>query len=211
MLRSVVIGIAAGLMATILGTLAAYAMVHRRIRWRAFWLALVMLPMMVPNIVIGIGIFYLFAPLGLVGSGAGLALAHTVIALPYVVVTVLAVLKGYDQRLSQAAWTLGAGNWDTLRRIQLPLIRAGVFAAFLFAFVKSFDDLTVALFVTAGLTSTLPKEMWDAATTEVNPELAAVSTVVLVVVLAVVALAEWGRRRGDARNREETLRMEGRV
>ena len=196
MIRSIAIGIGTGILATVLGTLAAYALVSRKMRWRAFWLGLVISPMMVPNVVIGVAIFYLFAPLKLIGSGAGLALAHTVIALPYVVVTVLAVLKGYDERLNQAAWTMGAGTWQTFKRIQLPLIQTGIFAAFLFAFVKSFDDLTIALFVTAGLTSTLPKEMWDAATTEVNPELAAVSTVTLFIVLAVIIVAERLQSRG---------------
>jgi len=190
LIRSLLIGFGTGILATIIGTLTAYGIADRRMSWRTFWLALVISPMMVPNIVIGVGIFYLYAPLGLVGSSVGLTFAHAVIALPYVVVTVLAVLQGYDERLNHAAWTLGASVWQTFMRIQLPLIKAGIFAAFLFAFIKSFDDLTIALFVTAGLSSTLPKEMWDAATTEVNPELAAVSTITLLIVLVVIYLAE---------------------
>ncbi len=195
-IRSVIVGIASGALATVLGTLAALALNQRAMRWRGLWLALLILPMMVPRVILSVGLFYLFAPLGLVGSLLGVILAHTVLALPYVVITVMAVLKDYDLRLDHAAWTMGAWRWQTFRRVQLPLIQGGVVAAFLFGFVTSFDDLTVALFVTAGLTSTLPKEMWDAATMQVNPELAAVSTVTLGIVLLIVLCAERLRSRG---------------
>ena len=197
-LRSVAIGLGAATLATVLGTLASLAMAHSKMRARGFWLAVLISPMMVPRVIFSVGLFYLFAPLGLVGSSFGVALAHTVLAMPYVVVTVMAVLKDYDVRLNQVAWTMGASKWEAFRRIELPLIRAGVVAAFLFAFVTSFDDLTVALFVTAGMTSTLPKEMWDAATIQVNPELAAVSTVTVGVILVVILAAGWLHNRGVA-------------
>lgn len=194
-IRSIVVGLGAAALATVLGTLAAFALGHSNMRGRSFWLALLISPMMVPRMILAVGLFYLFAPLGLVGSAYGLTLSHAVLALPYVVVTVMAVLKGYDHRLDQAAWTMGAWKWQTFRRIQLPLIQGGIVAAFLFGFVTSFDDLTLALFVTAGLTATLPKQMWDAATMQVNPELAAVSTVTFLLVLVVVVLAEKLRGR----------------
>lgn len=194
-IRSTIVGLGAAALATVFGVAAALALGSDNMRWRPFWLILLITPMMVPRVILAVGLFYLFAPLGLVGSSFALTLAHTALALPYVVVTVMALLKGYDYRLNHAAWTLGASRWTTFRKIQLPLIQGGIVAAFLFGFVTSFDDLTLALFVTAGLTATLPKEMWDAATMQVSPELAAVSTITLGLIVVIVLLAEWLRSR----------------
>lgn len=121
------------------------------------------------------------------------------LALPFVFITVAAVLKGYDWRLDQAAATLGATRARILWEITVPLLRPGLLAAFLFAFITSFDDLTVALFVSGGIVVTLPKQMWDDMILQLNPTLAAVSTVVLVLVTALLAAAEALRRRAEAR------------
>src|SRR5205823_13469322 len=112
------------------------------------------------------------------------------------VITVMAVLNTYDQRLSQAAWTLGANRLQTLWRITLPIIRPGLLSAFLFAFITSFDDVTLAIFLSLGQNTTLPKQMWADATMQVSPLLAAVSTLVLVVVSVLILVAE--RMRGRA-------------
>jgi ABC-type spermidine/putrescine transport system permease subunit II len=197
--RSVLVGLGSATLATIIGVSAALALGSAKMRWRPLWLVLMISPMMVPRVILAVGLFYLFAPLGLVGSSFALTLAHTALALPYVVVTVMALLKDYDHRLNQAAWTLGASRWTAFRKIQLPLIQGGIVAAFLFGFVTSFDDLTLALFVTAGLTATLPKEMWDAATMQVSPELAAVSTITLVFIVLIVLVAERLRTRSAVR------------
>jgi putative spermidine/putrescine transport system permease protein len=145
--------------------------------------------------IIAVALFYLYARIGLVGSSVGLVLGHAVLAIPFVVVTVMAVLKNYDERLDQAASSLGATPARTLYHVTLPLIRAGLIAAFLFAFVTSFDELTIALFVTGGLTTTLPKQMWDDALLKVTPTLAAVSTVLILFVAGTIWLAEWLRRQ----------------
>jgi ABC-type spermidine/putrescine transport system permease subunit II len=125
-----------------------------------------------------------------------LILGHAVLALPFVFITVAAVLKGYDWRLDQAAATLGANRRRILLEITVPLLRGGLVAAFLFAFITSFDDLTVALFVSGGITVTLPKQMWDDMILQLNPTLAAVSTVVFGLVTLLLLFAEWMRRRG---------------
>ena len=125
----------------------------------------------------------------------GLVLGHTVLAVPFVVVTVMAVLKNYDERLDQAAATLGASKARTLWHITFPLIQPGLIAAYLFAFVTSFDELTIALFISGGVATTLPKQMWTAALLKVSPTVLAVSTVVLILITAVILLAEYARRR----------------
>jgi putative spermidine/putrescine transport system permease protein len=124
-------------------------------------------------------------------------LGHTVVSVPFVVVTIMAVLKNYDERLDQAAWSLGANKLKTLRYITLPLILPGLLSAYLFAFVISLDELTIALFVSGGQAPTLPKQMWVDAIFKVNPMVTAVSTVVLVFVTSLILLAEFARRRSE--------------
>ncbi|HDL16562.1 MAG TPA: ABC transporter permease subunit, partial [Rhizobiales bacterium] len=129
------------------------------------------------------------------GTTVGLILGHTVLAIPYVVITVMAVLKNYDVRLDQAAWTLGASKLKTLWLVTFPLVRAGMIAAFMFAFIISFDELTIALFVTGGEVTTLPKQMWDDALLRVSPTLAAVATLLLLFMSGVILGSEFLRRR----------------
>jgi len=155
----------------------------------------VLSPLIVPRIVTAVALFYLYSGLGLVGTLTGLVIGHAVLAIPYVTLTVMAVLATYDDRLDQAAATLGAGRTQTLRRVTLPVIKAGLFSAFLFAFVTSFDDLTIALFVTGGAVSTLPRQLWTDLLLQINPTLAAVSTLVLVFMVALLAVNEAIRRR----------------
>ena len=128
------------------------------------------------------------------GTAAGLVIGHAILALPFVVITVMAVLKGHDQRLEHAAATLGAAPVNVLSRITLPLIAKGLVAAYLFAFVTSLDELTIALFVTGGMFNTLPKLMWDDALLKVSPLLAAVSVILLMLVSLIVVAAERLRR-----------------
>jgi putative spermidine/putrescine transport system permease protein len=197
--RSLYVGLASAALATLIGAPAAFVLAKRRFPLRGAVFALVLAPMILPRMIIALALFYLYAKIGLVGSSFGLVLSHVVLAVPYVVVTMMAVLKSHDERLEQAASTLGAKPWQAIRRITIPLIRPGLISAFLFAFVTSFDELTVALFVTGGLSATLPKQMWDDALLKVSPILAAVSTVILVAVTVVVFIGEFFRRQSVQR------------
>jgi ABC-type spermidine/putrescine transport system permease subunit II len=198
-IRSFIVATGTAFLATALGTAGAFVLVRRRLIGRTAILALVLAPLVLPRIIIAVALFYLYAGLGLVGTIFGLVLGHTILAVPYVVITVMAVLKTYDERLDQAAWSLGASKLRALIHITLPQIRGGVIAGFLFAFITSFDDLTIALFITGGSTSTLPRQMWNDMLLQVNPTLAAVSTVILVFVTAFVTAAELLRRRAVTR------------
>jgi putative spermidine/putrescine transport system permease protein len=197
--RSLIVAVATAFLATVLGTAAAFALVRKPVAGRGAILGLALAPLVLPRIIIAVALFYLYAKLGLLGSILGLVLGHTVLAVPYVLITVMAVLHTYDERLDQAARTLGATAWRTLYYITLPQIRPGIIAGFLFAFITSFDDLTIALFVSGGKTSTLPRQMWNDLLLQVNPTLAAVSTVILVFVTVFIVLAETLRRRATAR------------
>ena len=194
-LRSFGVAVATALLAAAIGGLAALALARSRSRWRGAIFAFFLAPMIVPRIVIAVGLFYLFAPLGLVATDLGLTIGHTVLALPFAFVAVAAVLKNYDWRLDQAAAVLGADRFQTLQFITLPLIKGGLGAAFLFAFITSFDELTVALFISGGIKTTLPKQMWDDMILQLNPTLAAVSVVIFVLITTLLLLAEWLRRQ----------------
>ena len=192
--RSLGVGVVTAALALAIGTPAAFVLARHRIAGRTATMAFILSPLIIPRMIIAVALFYLYARIGLVGTSLGLVLGHTVLAVPYVVVTVMAVLKNYDERLDQAAGNLGANPARTLWHITFPLIRPGLIAAFLFAFITSFDELTIALFVSGGLATTLPKQMWVDALLKVSPTLAAVSTVLLIFVTAMILLAEYFRR-----------------
>lgn len=193
-IRSFLVAAATAFLATCIGGFAALALAHSRTRWGGLIFAFFLAPMIVPRIVIAVGLFYLFARLGLVATDLGLIIGHTVLAIPFAMVTVAAILKTYDQRLDQAAATLGANRVRTLAFVTIPLVKGGLIAAFLFAFITSFDELTIAIFVSGGIKTTLPKQMWDDMILQLNPTLAAVSVVVFVVVTCLLLLAERFRR-----------------
>ena len=189
-LRSFGVALATAFCATILGGLAALALARSHSRWNGPIFALMLAPMVVPRIVIAVGLFYLMAQMGLVATNTGLVIGHTLLAIPYCFITMGAVLKNYDWRLNQAAETLGAGRITILRRITLPLLKGGVISAALFAFVTSFDELTIAIFISGGMNTTLPKQMWDDMFLQLNPTLAAVSVVVLLIVTLILLTAQ---------------------
>jgi ABC-type spermidine/putrescine transport system permease subunit II len=194
-IRSFAVAAVTGVLSMLLGVPAAFMLTRGEARGRGAFLALILSPLIIPRIVVAVAIYVLYARIGLVGTSAGLVLGHTVLAVPYVVITMMAVLKTYDERLDQAAASLGASPWRTLLHITFPLIRAGMIASFLFAFITSFDELTIALFVSGGLVSTLPRQMWNDMLLQVNPTLAAVSTTMLVVITVIILAAEYLRRR----------------
>ncbi|AMJ59452.1 ABC transporter permease subunit [Bosea sp. PAMC 26642] len=189
-IRSFLVAFATAIAATAIGGFTALALANSRTRWSGLIFAFFLAPMIVPRIVIAVGLFYLFARIGLVATDLGLVIGHTVLAIPFALVTMAAVLKIYDQRLDQAAATLGANRLKTLTGVTIPLVKGGLVAAFLFSFITSFDELTIAIFVSGGVKTTLPKQMWDDMILQLNPTLAAVSVVVFVVVTVMLLVAE---------------------
>ena len=198
-LRSFGIGVGAAVIAMLIGTPAAFLLVRGQMRGKSLLLAFVLSPIIVPRMIIAVGMFYFFARVGLVGTSFGLMIGHSVIATPYVVMTMMAVLRNYDARLDLAAQSLGATPWQTLRHVTFPILGAGLLSSFLFAFTTSFDELTIALFASGGLTATLPKQFWDEVTLQISPVIAAVATCLFVFVAVLISLAEWLRRRSAAR------------
>jgi putative spermidine/putrescine transport system permease protein len=184
-------------LATLLGTLASLGIPRLPRPLRVLASGLVLSPLIVPVIVVAIGIYYAFAQYGLVGSPLALVLAHTCLAVPFVVTSVSASLAGIDPRLEQAALSLGATPAGTFFQVILPLIRPGVLVGALFAFITSFDELVVALFLSGTGAVTLPRRMWEDLQFSIDPTIAAVSTLTIVLTSAALAGSYFLRRRAE--------------
>jgi putative spermidine/putrescine transport system permease protein len=194
---SIRVALVTTVLATILGTAASLALVRGRFPGRNAINSFMVSPLVVPTIIVAIGIYFFYARVRLVGHPLGLSLAHTALALPFVITNVSATLHGFDERLEYAAMNLGANRWQTFRRVTLPIIRPGVFAGALFAFITSFDELIVALFVSGTGAVTLPRKMWDGLRQEIDPTIAAVSTVLIAFSIAILLTAELLRQRSE--------------
>lgn len=195
LLRSLGVGFATAALALVLGFGASLALVRLPSRWRKPLFAVFIAPLIVPRIVVAVGLLYLFARWELAGTNAGLVIGHTVLAIPYVVVTLSASFKRFDWRLDDAAKMLGASAFTRVRTVLLPLLAASLGSAFLFAFIVSFDDLTIAIFVSGGINTTLPKQMWDDIQLAVTPTLAAVATSLVFLMAFVVWLSSIFKRK----------------
>lgn len=198
LLTSVKLGLVVMVLATVLGSAAAVALVRGRFRGKSLINGLLLAPMIVPVIVIAVAIFGVFLRWQLVGSFTGFLLAHTVLALPFVIVTVSSALRTFDDRLELAAASLGAPPLTRLRRVTLPLVLPGVLSGAVFAFVTSFDEVVVALYLQSPDMRTLPVRMYTSVTSETDPTIAAASTLVLVVTTLLILLPQVVRRGDQA-------------
>ncbi len=183
------------IVSTLLGTLAALGMVRGRFPGKGLVNGLILTPLIVPVIIIAIGMFSLYVRWKITGTLLGLVIAHSTLAIPFVVVSVSTSLRTIDRNLELAAQNLGANPVRTFLRITLPLILPGVFAGALFAFLTSWDEVVVAIFLTTAKFRTLPVEMWEQVRQVVDPTVAAVATVVLTVTTTVLLLAFVVRRQ----------------
>jgi putative spermidine/putrescine transport system permease protein len=171
---------------TLLALAVALALVRADFRGKRIVYALILLPMIVPSIITSIAVFFFFSAIGM-PSFAGIVIGHVALAIPVATIILSATLQGFDIRLEQAAQSLGASPLTALRRITLPIIGPGIAAAAIFAFLSSFDELLVAVFLSEPNQQTLPVRIWNAVQFQLDPTIAAVST--LLIVLSVVALA----------------------
>jgi mannopine transport system permease protein len=194
-LFSLRIAIATTAAATVIGTLAAFAMVRGRLPGSTFVYALTLTPLIVPHIVIAVALFLVFAPIGLTGNFFGFLLAHTSMAVPYVVITVTASLKKFDPTLELAAQSCGASRARAFRSVVLPNIFPGVAAGALFAFLASFDEATVAFFISGVEGKTVTRKMFEDIDYNLTPVIAVAATVMVVVSLSLMSLIGLARRR----------------
>lgn len=192
------VGLLTALVATILGTLTALGLARGRFWGRNALQALVLSPMIIPLVLIAIATFAVFVRWRIAGSLWGLVLAHSVLALPFVVINVLASLRTVDRNLELAAANLGAGPLRCFAYVTLPLIMPGMLAGALFAFITSWDEIVVAIFLTSPRLRTLPIVMWGQLRTELDPTIAAAATLLTLLTTAIFALGLWLRQRQAA-------------
>jgi len=201
--NSLIVGSTATVLATVLGTLAALGIWRSRFPGQALVLALLISPMVVPSIIVAVGVYFAFAPLGLTDGYSGLILAHTTLAVPFVVVTVLATLSGFDRTLLRAAASLGAPPVTTFRRVTLPLILPGVLSGAVFAFAASFDEVVVALLLAGPGQRTLPRQMFAGINDNISLTITAAATMLIAVSLVLMVAVGQLRRRSERLRRPE--------
>jgi putative spermidine/putrescine transport system permease protein len=172
--------------------------VRGRFRGKGALYAFLLSPTIVPTIITAISLYFFFARWKVTGSVVAMALGHTVLALPIVLIIIAATLQGLDVRFEQAALSLGASRLTALRRITLPLVLPGVLSAALFAFLTSFDELLIPLFLSGVEVQTLTVRVWNSLLLEVDPTIAAVSSFLIGVTATVLGASALLRRRGDA-------------
>ncbi|MDZ7842278.1 MAG: ABC transporter permease [Gammaproteobacteria bacterium] len=188
--NSVVVALSTTALATPLGTMAAYGLVSTDFRYKRALIAIILSPLAVPVVVIGLGSYFFFARVGLLGGYAPLIITHTVIAVPFVFATVLAALRGIDPELMRAAQSLGARPLRAFRDTVLPLIMPGVLAGAVFAFVTSFDDVVIAVFLSSPTTLTLPRQLFAGIRDQLDPTIIAVTVFLMAVSVALLIVVE---------------------
>lgn len=215
--NSLWIGLWATVLATVLGTMAALGLTRPEMPYRRVIMAILISPMIVPIIIIATGLFFAYSsacvppdsaigavlspflsPKGcLANSHLGIILAHAILGIPFVIITVSATLQGFDQSLIRAAASLGANPRTTFFKVIMPLILPGVISGGLFAFVTSFDEVVAVLFIAGPDQQTIPRQMWNGIREAISPAILAIATILVIVSIALLATVELLRRRSE--------------
>jgi putative spermidine/putrescine transport system permease protein len=195
--NSVKIAPVATLLSVSLGTLAAIGLSQSHVPFRRAIMAILISPMIVPLIISAAGMYFFYSRVGLAGTYWGVVLAHAALGIPFVIITVTATLVGFDNSLTRAAANMGANPVTTFFRVQMPLILPGVISGGLFAFITSFDEVVVVLFVGSAGQKTLPWQMFTGLREQISPTILAVATILVVVSIGLLTVVELLRRRSE--------------
>lgn len=195
--NSAIIAACSTALATALGVLASLGLARPYLPFRRALMAALISPMIVPLIISAAAMFFFYSDINLQGTYPGVILAHTALATPFVVITVTATLSGFDYSLVRAAQSLGATPWTAFFRVVAPLILPGVISGALFAFITSFDEVVVILFVGAYEQHTIPWQMFSGIRERVSPTILAAATMLIVLSVALLFAVEALRRRGE--------------
>jgi putative spermidine/putrescine transport system permease protein len=187
----------ATLLSVTFGTLAAIGLSQPHVPFRRAIMAILISPMIVPLIISAAGMYFFYSRIGLQGNVIGVILAHAALGIPFVIITVTATLVGFDHSLTRAAANMGADPVTTFRRVQMPLILPGVISGALFAFITSFDEVVVVLFVGSAGQKTLPWQMFLGLREQISPTILAVATILVAISIALLTTLEFLRRRSE--------------
>ena len=195
--NSVIIAIFSTLISTTLGTLAALGLSRAQMPYRTLIMSILISPMIVPLIISAAGMFFFYSRIGIQGTHIAVILAHAALGTPFVVITVTATLSGFDNNLIRASSSLGASPSTTFFRVIVPLITPGVISGALFAFITSFDEVVVVLFVGSYRQRTIPWQMFSGIREQISPTILAVATLLVVVSIFLLFTIELLRRRNE--------------
>ena len=195
--NSFIVAIFATIGSVILGTIAALGLSSRHMPYKGVIMAILISPMIVPLIISGVAIFFFMAKVGLAATHTGIIIAHIILGTPFVVITVTATLSGFDHSVTRAAASLGSTPYNTFMKITLPLITPGVVSGALFAFVTSFDEVVVVLFLAGLENTTIPIQMWIGLREQLSPTILAVATCLIIMSSIILVTAELLRRRSE--------------
>lgn len=201
--QTVIVGLVATVIATPIGVMAAMSLVRGRYWGKSLVRLLIMSPLLIPLIVLAAGLYPLYSDLQAIGTPSGLGLAHAALALPFVVLVMIGAVQNFDEGLEAAARSLGANRWQAFWTVTFPNLRGAIGAAALIAFITSFDEVVLAIFLSTG-NETLPVTLFNYLRTEISPIIAAVSTVLVLAVL-IGALLGPALGRGSGRSRESPV------
>ncbi|XAY81173.1 ABC transporter permease [Sagittula stellata E-37] len=179
------------------GTLAAIGLSSEHVPFRRAIMAILISPMIVPLIISAAGMYFFYSRIGLQGTLFGVVLAHAALGIPFVIITVTATLVGFDRSLTRAAANMGANPVTTFFRVQMPLILPGVISGGLFAFITSFDEVVVVLFVGSAKQQTLPWQMFTGLREQISPTILAVATILVAISIMLLTTVEILRRRSE--------------
>ncbi len=198
--NSIIVGLFSTIVATVLGTIAALGLSRSEMPARRAIMAILISPMIVPIIITATGLFFFYSSIRIQDWGIpylGLILAHATLGIPFVIITVTATLVGFDHSLTRAAASMGADPVTTFRRVQMPLILPGVISGALFAFVTSFDEVVVVLFVGGLDEQTIPRQMWSGIREQISPAILSVATILVIISILLLTTVELLRRRSE--------------
>ncbi len=195
--NSFMIAPAATILSTTLGTLAAIGLSQSHVPFRRAIMAILISPMIVPLIISAAGMYFFYSRIGLQGTYLGVVLAHAALGTPFVIITVTATLVGFDRSLTRAAASMGADPVTTFFKVQMPLIIPGVVSGALFAFITSFDEVVVVLFLGSAGQKTLPWQMFTGLREQISPTILAVATIMVGVSIVLLTILEMLRRRSE--------------
>ena len=195
--NSVIIAIFSTLISTTLGTLAALGLSRAQMPYRTLIMSILISPMIVPLIISAAGMFFFYSRIGIQGTHIAVILAHAALGTPFVVITVTATLSGFDNNLIRASSSLGAPPSTTFFKVIVPLITPGVISGALFAFITSFDEVVVVLFVGSYRQRTIPWQMFSGIREQISPTILAVATLLVVVSIFLLFTIELLRRRNE--------------
>ncbi|TXH37905.1 MAG: ABC transporter permease [Rhodospirillaceae bacterium] len=196
--QSLLIAVLAAILAVITGTLGAIGLWRIASRFGDSLRNLMLMPLIVPPIVSALAFYKAWVVFGLLDSYVGVIIAHAVLAIPYVIITVTTSLSNFDGRLEQAARNLGANAWEAMWLIIVPVIRPGILSGAVLAFLASWDEIVVTLFISSQKIMTLPKAIWNGIRDNIDPTVAAVGTLVIVITLAATCIRLYRQSRAAA-------------